>query len=183
MEDSTIIKSISENPQNGWKLLLQKYGARLHGFVRTLYSAARTDDVKDILQEFQINLWKNLRDGKYDERGTFEAYIFGMLRNTCHTYFRRRQEQPAFDDEFWLTLTDDSATDLEFALLRDASIEKLMHCLDANQHQNLHLFKRQYFENESIVDMARAINMADGTLRQQFLTIRNQLRRCFDLQI
>lgn len=83
--DAYLIEAVQRGDPQAWREVIERYEGRLMSFARR--KLAHPDDAEDLVQETFLGLLRSLPS--YDHRRPLETYLFAILRNKLHDYFRR----------------------------------------------------------------------------------------------
>lgn len=86
MDDKALIEATLSGNVEAFGTLVRQYQHVLVASARHLTRNA--EDAEDLAQEALVDAYRNLRSLK--DRGKFRAWLFGILRHKCLTYFERR---------------------------------------------------------------------------------------------
>ncbi len=67
--------------------LVRRHRAGVHGFIRSMLGS--DDAADDVFQEVFIKVFNSL--DRYDERGAFSAWLYGITNTTCIDHIRRNR--------------------------------------------------------------------------------------------
>lgn len=93
MAEKNDVKLINECLKgNGESLgvLVKRYLKLIYGFVLRYVRNER--DAEDLTQEIFVKAWRNLK--QFDQKRNFQAWVFGIAKNTCIDFFRKEKALP-----------------------------------------------------------------------------------------
>ncbi|OHA59047.1 MAG: hypothetical protein A2370_00810 [Candidatus Vogelbacteria bacterium RIFOXYB1_FULL_42_16] len=89
-------------------VIIDRYNEALARYIRRL-TRVDEDEIKDILQEIFIKIYRNLND--FDHSLKFSSWIYRIAHNQVIDYWRRSRSRPMTavdpDDGFWSSLADE----------------------------------------------------------------------------
>ncbi len=83
--DLFLVQSVQQGDQSAWRQIIERYQGRLVNFARRML--AQRSDAEDIVQETFMGFLRSLPN--YDPSRSLETYLFAILRNKLHDYFRK----------------------------------------------------------------------------------------------
>ena len=95
LKDEAIARKIKRGDRDGFQMFLDRHGAPLLGYL--IGMVGRREEAEDLLQETVIRVHRNI--DRYEERGTFRAWVYRIATNLALTRLRRAsfEERPAAD--------------------------------------------------------------------------------------
>lgn len=88
--DRTLVGQLRNNDQQAFKLLFEKYGARLYQF--SLKYLRDKEDAEDLLNEVFLKIWEKRHDIKSNT--SFQSYLFTIAYNDiCKRFLRKSREE------------------------------------------------------------------------------------------
>ncbi len=148
--------------------LYDLYAARVFGLCLRILNETRL--AEDTLQEVFLRVWE--RAQSFDQsRGTVNAWLMGIARNTCIDQLRRIQTRPQAADQpdgsdalpFEETLADpdNDVPGLAAARERAALVRRALAALSPEQQLVIQL---SYFKGLTRREIARRLNWPEGTV-------------------
>ena len=83
--DTYLIQAVQDGDQQAWREVIERYQGRLVSFARRMLT--QRGDAEDLVQETFMGLLRSLPN--YDSSRSLETYLFAILRNKLHDYFRK----------------------------------------------------------------------------------------------
>ena len=118
--DKDIIRTLREDAESGFRLLMQSYKEALYWHIRRL--VVSHDDAQDAAQEAFIRIFRSF--GQYNEKNSLRAWIFRIATNEALRLIERRREESmpiegAFDmqADCYINYSDLEAVRLQKAIL------------------------------------------------------------------
>jgi RNA polymerase sigma-70 factor (ECF subfamily) len=88
--DKTLVERLRNNDQQAFKLLFEKYGARLYQF--SLKYLRDKEDAEDLLHEVFLKIWEKRHDIKSNT--SFQSYLFTIAYNDiCKRFLQKSREE------------------------------------------------------------------------------------------
>jgi RNA polymerase sigma-70 factor, ECF subfamily len=132
--------------------LLERYEARIFRMAYAFLKDPST--AEDVTQEIFLKLWRALPD--YDGRASLGTWLYAIARNSCLTAVRQEgyRRTAVLDDQSAQPVSGVAHADLELAqcVARLPEIQRLV----------VTLF---YLQEKSVHEVARALDMPDGTVK------------------
>jgi RNA polymerase sigma-70 factor (ECF subfamily) len=158
--------------------LWRRYYRRLWVFART-FAAMGPEEAEDAVQEIMWKLYRSLP--QLDRRRPSVPWVFRIARNHCIDRMRSRDGRRPTDGGSVRPedVADSSPGPLE-ALERseaEAEVRSFMEALDPADRQVLYL---AYYERLRMRDIARAMDMPEGTVKYRIHELKARLRRSLE---
>ena len=164
--------------------LYDLYAARVFGLCLRILN--ETQLAEDILQEVFLRVWERARLFE-QSRGSVNAWLMGIARNTCIDQLRRMQarpqaaDQPDGDDalpfEETLADTENDVPGLAAASERAALVRKALAALSPEQQLVIQL---SYFKGLTRREIARQLDWPEGTVHTRARLALQNLRGRLD---
>lgn len=119
-----LLRLAAGGDEHAWRSIIDRYARRVFAMVR---SHTRSDDLaEEVTQSVFVTLAERIGSGKYDERGSFEPFLFRITMNRVRDEARRRKTRgvslaPDVAAETAVASEPESGADpVELNALRDA---------------------------------------------------------------
>lgn len=169
INDEILLKGCLENDRKHQKLLYEKY-FKIMFQICLSYSGNRTE-AKDILQEAFVKVFTNLE--KYNGRGALEGWIRRIVTNTSIDYYRQRKRL-VFLEEIPDTPDEDERGSISFSELTTDTILFYIRKLPEGARAVFNLFAVEGLPHK---DIARKLNITEGTSKSQYKRAKNLLKK------
>lgn len=148
-KDSDIIKTIQTQPEEGFRMLLQRYQQPVYWHVRRMVVAH--DDAEDATQETFLRVFRSF--ARYDEHLSLAAWIFRIATNEALRILgKRKGEAQVSLDEASDDLFDLKADDyVDYSHAEAVKLQKAILSLPAKQQI---AFNLRYYDDMSYDDIA-----------------------------
>ncbi len=148
-KDSDIIKTIQTQPEEGFRMLLQRYQQPVYWHVRRMVVAH--DDAEDATQETFLRVFRSF--AQYDEHLSLAAWIFRIATNEALRILgKRKGEAQVSLDEASDDLFDLKADDyVDYSHAEAVKLQKAILSLPAKQQI---AFNLRYYDDMSYDDIA-----------------------------
>lgn len=133
------------------------------------------EKIDDVLQEALLDLWKNVKSGKYTNTGPLCAYFGKIAYNIAMNKLKAKK---LIYDEFPKEIEDPN---YELSPIKELYNYCLNHCIEIlkAQNKNHYLILRYYYwENLRIREIAAKTGYTEGAIRVILHTIRIRLGIC-----
>lgn len=178
LTDEQLVQAYACGDNNAFDTLLVRHKTKLYNYILSLVKDEELAD--DIFQDTFVKAIMTIRQGRYDDRGKFPAWLCRIARNLVIDSFRQDKAEAAVstDDANYdiLNRRELSEGTIEDALI-DIQIEndlrRLVDELPDNQREVLHM---RYYKDLSFKEIAEitgvSINTALGRMRYAILNLR-----------
>lgn len=166
--EQNIIEGCKKQKPEFQKELVLRYS----GLLMTVCRRYSRDDetAKDILQESLIKIIKSI--SKYEERGTFEAWMKRITINTSLKYF----DKSSFKNEVFV-LEDLDEKDVVPDVYAQLGVEELMDLIDKLPNGFREVFNLFAIEGYSHKEIGELLNITESTSRSQLTRARSLLKK------
>ena len=94
--DLELVQELKKSNPNAFTVLYERYNTKLSNFA--YYKLNDKDVVGDLVQTVFTSLWDNHQN--INIPGTFESYIYTIVRNKIIDYFRRAQVSQRYQNNY-----------------------------------------------------------------------------------
>lgn len=175
--DAELVRSYRAGDENALAKLINRHQQHIYNFIYSkVFNQALAEDIS---QETFIKVIRTLKQGQYNERGKFLAWVMRIAHNLTIDHFRKSNRMPKFENKGDFTIfsvLSDGDPDAEQKLI-DAQIEddlnRLVHELPEEQFEvlTMRIYKEMSFkEIASHTDVS--INTALGRMRYALINLR-----------
>ena len=162
-----------------FRYLYRNYGSMIVGYVRKNNGSEL--DAREMVQTVLLELWNAVREGRYQEDGKLDRYIYMLTSNTWRDELRRRKVRRS--DELHperLILTDDSSFSVAAAIVKDQRIEAIHHCLQQLESPCDDIIRLYHLQEVSLQAVAVQMNYDYNNLRKRIFDCRKKLKKLVD---
>ena len=144
--------------------LLSEYGKGAETYVK--YKVSVKEDAEDILQETYVQAFNSIDSLKDEE--AFRPWLISIARNKVNDYYRKKADvtEVPFDDAVIQYVTINRPV--------NTSVSETMKLLDDEERELLHLY---YWEDMSVKDIARELNIPEGTVKSRLHKARKSFEK------
>ncbi len=185
MNEPALITAAQKGDLDSFNSLVLHYQTQVYNVAYRVIGEG--DAAADATQEAFINAFKKIKSYK---GGSFKAWLFRIVTNTCYDELRRRQRRPvssldallvsdvnAADDEAQVQLATDKDSPTQ-AQERTELLEAIQNCLNTlSDDQRLAVVMRdvQGFDYKEVAD---TMKVGLGTLKSRLGRARNKMKDC-----
>jgi len=138
-----------------------------------------SSDARDVLQETAISLWQTIE--KYDPNQPFFPWACRFALNKARQYLRAEARRSRLFDEDVAALI--AARRVEVSVHLEKRREYLAECLKNLSPRQQKLVQSYYFEEQSIVDVAKNGGLSSEAVYKALQRIRQALMACIDRKL
>lgn len=168
-----------KNDPEIFRYLYRNYGGMITGYVRK--NNGSDLDAREMVQTVLLELWNAVREGRYNEEGKLERYLYILTSNTWRDELRRRQVRRT--DELSTesaNLADDTDISLAAAVAKDRRIEAVHHCLQRLESPCDDIIRLFHLQEISLQEVAVRMNYDYNNLRKRIFDCRKKLKKLVD---
>lgn len=119
------------------------------------------------LQETFIAVWRGA--GRYQSQGEVGAWLWGIARRQAATWLRKHdRHDPVFEIE--------DANDATMAVVQRADLQQALARLGPTGAEPRELARLVFIEERSVRDVARILEIPEGTVKSRVHRLRRRLR-------
>lgn len=122
------------------------------------------DDVEDAIQNTVIKVFENIKTLKQDE--FFETWMIRILINECNNIMRKNKRVLQFQESLVVENYDDIYEKLD-----------LINAIASLNNELKIITRLYYFEDMSTVEIAKILNIPEGTVRSRLARAREKLKK------
>lgn len=168
MDEIKLIKEAQKGNVDAFADLLDIYQNRL----KNTAFALCPEEVEDLLQETYLAAFKSIR--RFRGRSSFYTWIYRIMLNIAYKKFKKNKKERLLSERSKiLSVNNDDSynTDIK-ELVRNAISELPLHYRE--------IITLYYFEEMSVEEIARHLNINPGTVKSRLFTARTLLRNIIE---
>jgi RNA polymerase sigma-70 factor, ECF subfamily len=165
--DEELIRAAQSNPQ-AFDVLFRRYVERIYAY---MYSF--THDVKeaeDLTSQTFLSAWKGL--GRYQEQGTFSAWLFRIARNKAHDLHRTKHYNLPLEAAGKLQVDWDPAAGIE----KKDTIRRLALLIETLEPDQIELLSLRFGAGLSYAEIGSVLRRSDDAIKMAFHRLFQKLR-------
>jgi RNA polymerase sigma factor (sigma-70 family) len=166
---------LRDDPET-FRYLYRTFGGMIVGYVRK--NSGSDHDAREMIQTVILELWNTMREGRYQEEGKLDRYIYMLTANTWRDELRRRKVRRTDElDPGRISIEDDSDMSVATAIAKDKSIEAIHHCLQQLESPCDDIIRLYHLEEVKLQDVAEQMNYDYNNLRKRIFDCRKKLKK------
>jgi RNA polymerase sigma-70 factor (family 1) len=175
-EERQLIQRLKDNDQDAFRLIFEMYKDKLYNFC--LRFTKSSGWAEEMVQDVFIKVWTSR--AQINPQLSFNAYLFKISKNLCLNFLKRAQldldvkRELLHHIEETDNLTEDFLLDKEYGHFLEEAIERLP------QQQQL-VFKMSRIDGMSHADIAKALNLSKGTVKNYMMLAVNNVCRFLNI--
>lgn len=168
-----------KNDSDIFRHLYRNYGGMIVGYVKK--NSGSELDAREMVQTVLLELWNAVREGRYDEKGKLERYIYMLTSNTWRDELRRRRVRQTDElSPHSANLADDGEGSVAAAIVKDQRIEAIHHCLQRLESPCDDIIRLFHLQEISLQEIAARMNYDYNSLRKRIFDCRKKLKKLVD---
>jgi RNA polymerase sigma-70 factor (ECF subfamily) len=164
MDDEALIRALSAGDHTALRELFERHASWVALRLRRRLPA---DAVEDVLQETFVAIWRGA--GRYQAQGEVGAWIWGIARRQAANWLRKHDRH---DPVFEIEDADDAAT----TAVQRADLQRALARLGPAGSEPRELARLALVEERSVSDVARILDIPEGTVKSRVHRLRRRLR-------
>jgi RNA polymerase sigma factor (sigma-70 family) len=177
LTDKEIVEGLRNSNEAVLTYMYQAFAPKVLGIV--IKNSGNEEDGQDLFQAVLLKVWKNIRDGKYQEQGKFRQYFFSVAYKDWLYELRIRKNKRTLsidNDASHFQLVDDSEENLFYAIIKDHSLTALHEALIKVGDGCGSLLRRFHLDEIPTKEIAEEQNTSDGYIRKRLAECRQRLK-------
>lgn len=176
LDEKAIIEEILAGNSNAYRLIIEKYSARVLAFCRMRMRSE--EDARDAAQEVFIRAYASLASFRSNEN--FASWLFAIAANNVRTHFRlfssRKHKEDALAKEIATAPIPDPAEEAEQNLHAEM-LRRAVLSLPLDLRRPVELY---YFAGLSIEETASVLKLGQEAVKSRLFRARKALRKAFE---
>ena len=168
-----------QNDPEIFRYLYRNFGGIVIGYVRKNNGSEL--DAREMVQTVLLELWNVVREGKYNEEGKLDRFIYMLTANTWRDELRRRKVRQTDNlDAVSIVLSDDGDSAVAAAIVKDQRIEAIHHCLQQLEAPCDDIIRLYHLQEVPLQEVAAQMNYDYNNLRKRIFDCRKKLKKLVD---
>jgi RNA polymerase sigma factor (sigma-70 family) len=159
--------------------LYKTFGPMIVGYVRK--NSGSEHDAREMVQTVLLEFWNVIREGRYNEEGKLDRFIYMLTSNTWRDELRRRKVRQTDElDSSKIQVVDDGDLSVSAAIVKDERIEAIHYCLQKLESPCDDIIKLYHLEEISLQEVAVKMSYDYNNLRKRIFDCRKKLKKLVD---
>ena len=160
-DDKDIIRTIEDNAEKGFRLLMAKYKEPVYWHIRRLVVSHA--DAQDAAQEAFLRIFRSFK--QYSGEHSFKAWIFRIATNEALRLLGRNQSRTTLPLDETATLLQSTDEYIDYSHVEAVRLQKAILALPAKQQL---AFNLRYYDDLSFKEIAAAIDSTEATVKANY---------------
>lgn len=171
-----IIAGLKSKEQPVLLYLYKTYGGLVAGHVRK--NNGSDEDAQEMIQVTMLELWIAVQEGRYQEQGKLDQYIYQLAANSWREELRRRRNRPqtALDDA-QLQIEDESETNLAQAIVKDQYLQAIHEGIGRLGEPCQEIIQLYHLQKINLQEVAERLQYDYDNLRKRIFDCRKKLKK------
>ena len=173
MDERALLKKLKNKNEKALQETIQRYTAYVTTIIREiLNSKATVEDIKELVADTFISLWKTAERINYVQYSSLKAYIGEIARNKAKDYLKMNKN---IDLELYenAILIDDS---IERQMLQKEQQQYIQKLLTKLKPEDQKIFLLHYYQYKKVDEIALIMHMNPQTVKTRLRRGRETLR-------
>lgn len=153
-------------------LYVKEFLDSVFGFA--LKKTSSRSEAEDLTQEISLEVISALRKGTVPNE--FPAWVWRIARNRYARWADKKRRFRGNYSVYDLSDILSDGTNIEASLIETVELQLLQRELALLSHDFAHIIAAFYFENKSVAEIARNLNLPEGTVKRKLYECRNKLK-------
>ncbi len=158
--------------------IIDRYEGKLTRFIKS-NSNTSSEDIKDILQNVFLKVYKNIYD--FDETLSFSSWIYRIARNEAIDWYRKEKRKPRLSLEANEVILNYIIADnlIEEEIIKSETTKYFKEIIDSLPDKYKDIVLLRYFEDKSYEEISDILSIPQGTVAIRINRVKNILREKF----
>ena len=171
IEDKDIVRTIREEPEQGFRLLMQKYKQPVYWHIRRLVVAH--DDAQDATQEAFVRVFRSFDTFRDDK--SFRSWIFRIATNEAFRMIdSRKQDQVSLEEDEGVAARIMADDYVDYTDLEAVKLQKAILSLPPKQQATFNL---RYYDELGFEEIAEATGSTPSAAKTNFHIAKEKIIR------
>lgn len=170
MQDADLIKQCKKGDTKQFGVLYDKYIKKIYDFV--YYKTSHQETAEDLVSLVFLKALKNI-DTFYETKGTFQAWLFQIARNTVIDHYRTAKNDLDIED-VW-DLTKDNNFEQEFD--DKTKIKEISQYLKGLKPRQREIIIMRVWQEMSYQEIAEILNKSEASCKMMYSRAIHKLRQ------
>ncbi len=171
IEDRDIVRAIREEPEQGFRLLMQKYKQPVYWHIRRLVVAH--DDAQDATQEAFVRVFRSFDTFRDDS--SFRSWIFRIATNEAFRMIdSRKQDQVSLEEDEGMAARIMADDYVDYTDLEAVKLQKAILSLPPKQQATFNL---RYYDELGFEEIAEATGSTPSAAKTNFHIAKEKIIR------
>lgn len=174
MDDAQLIPLAARGDRGAFQVLVERHRALVY---RVAYQyAGNHHDAEDIAQDVFVKVFRSL--DRFRQDAQFTSWLYRIAMNACVDHSRRRNPaEPSDEGDELLLANPTSDPDPEVRAYAGEIGEAVQAAVDRLPPRQKLIFVMRHFEDLKLTEIAKALGLAEGTVKRQLHAAVHRLRR------
>ncbi|MBM3421598.1 MAG: RNA polymerase sigma factor [Bacteroidetes bacterium] len=163
LNDTEVLNLLETSPEQGFRLIVEKYSRRLYWHIRRLVIVH--EDADDALQNTFISCWKNI--SRFRQQSSIYTWLYSIATNEALMIIRKRNrlaEIPVDNLKDIFLLSEEGGTWFN----GDEAEEKLQNAILTLPDKQRLVFNMRYYDELSYEDISNITGTSVGALKASY---------------
>lgn len=164
MELEFLVKKAQKGNEEAFIKLIEMHKKLMYSVAKSMVD--NDEDIADLIQETILKSYKNIRNLK--DSGGFKAWLMRILINNCNDFIKNSKKVVSIDE---VAMQSSKCEEFE-----QIELKEIFNSLDGSLRLIVQLY---YIEDISVKDIAKLINIPEGTVKSRLHRARRILNELF----
>lgn len=176
LSPADILQGLKNKSPEVFRYLYHHYGDMIAKYVRK--NSGNEEDVRDMIQIVMTEFWNAVREGRYEEQGKMEQYLYRLTYQNWQYELRRRRNRPAsLLDELPIQIRDQGEEHLTAILVKDRQLNAIHQALEHMENPCKEIIQLFHLAEVSLQKVAEKMQYDYNNLRKRIFDCRKKLKR------
>jgi RNA polymerase sigma factor (sigma-70 family) len=171
-----IITGLQQKDQQVLQYLYRTYGGMIAGHVRK--NSGSDGDAQEMVQVTILELWIAVQEGRYQEQGKLDQYIYQLAANSWREELRRRRNRPQNTlDDSALQIEDEGEENLARAIVKDRYLQAMHEGIAQLGEPCQEIIQLYHLKKVNLQEVAARMQYDYDNLRKRIFDCRKKLKK------
>lgn len=171
MTDRQLIAIISENPDEGIRIAIERYGDLVYSIAVRVLGKNKKEDVEECVSAVFVRLWKYRKNFK-EEKGSLQSYIITIARNEA------LRKTKSLHKKIWMMYyRENFENSLESKWIEKESAKNIKEMIDQLKYPDNQIIIQRYFWEYNIKDIAHNLELDEKVVTNKIYYLKKKLKK------
>ncbi|CAN5465515.1 sigma-70 family RNA polymerase sigma factor [soil metagenome] len=173
-----LLQRVAAEDQAAYQAFYKMFSSRVYAFLRRMLNSPETAD--EVLVDTMYEVWRIAPQFRGDSQ--VSTWVLGIARNKALMALRRAGTVQHEDVDEFADLIDSGMPDGFDQLAEKQSSELIRRCLQRLSAKHRECMHLTYFEDYAVAEIAKMLDVPEGTVKSRLSHARSQMAACVSLQ-
>lgn len=172
-----ILAGVSAQDPAIFRYLYRTHGKMISGHV--IKNSGSEEDAREMIQIVMLEFWNAIREGRYQEQGKMDQYIYQLTANNWRYELRRRRNHPqsGLEQVLMTEMADESEESTAAAIVKDQYLNAIHQALGKLETTCREIIQLYHLQEVNLQEVAQRLQYDYNNLRKRIFDCRKKLKK------